>query len=266
MEFNYREPVTKNLFNYGLFMGARERCAELGYALEEFMLADVGMSLKRLSSVLYARNIQGVFMGPQQRKISHISTRNFAWERFSTLTFGFSQVSPAIDMVIDAQYRSARLAVRKLRALGYKRIGVLVDNGMNNRTDGNFLAGYVSESLRFAPSMPIPPLICYGKNWEPECREWLRRYKPDAVYDPVCVLTRTLPPDEWCAYGVAIDGVNPLEPPLAGVVKDEHLLGRVGVDELVSMIRSDRRGIPANPRRILIEGYWKDGRSAPRVN
>jgi len=261
-----REPVAGNSFNHAIFQGAKERCDELGYSLEEFMLADVGMNMKRLSKVLYSRNIQGVIMGPQNRKISHINAQSFAWDQFSVITFGFSLVSPQLDMVIDAQYRSGRIAVRKLRSLGYRHIGFVIDSGMNNRTDGNFLAGYVSEQMRFPSSNLIPPLICYSKNSEQECREWLRRYQPDAVFDPVCHLLQILGRENPQPFAIAVHGLSPDgDRKIAGIVHNVHLIGRVGVDEVVSMIQTNRRGIPDNPRRILIEGSWQDGESAPRV-
>ncbi len=261
-------PLKEDGFNYALFKGAETRCKELGYAIEEFRMVDLGMSFKRLSDVLYSRNIQGVLFGTQARGLGHISMKSFAWDRFSVISFGFSLVSPKLDVVIDAQYRAGRLIVRKLKSLGYRRIGFVAEEEFNERTDCNFLAGYLAEQIRLPAVNRVPPLLLGEDVGDPkerykkECREWFFQHQPDGVFDTNGHLYRSLTPEELAHCGIAM---HFCDEGIAGVKRDDHLIGRAGVNEVVNMINTNVRGIPEIPRRILIEGKWINGKSAPRI-
>lgn len=254
---------------YPYFIGAKERAQQLGYSLEVFRLADLDMRFDRLSNVLYARNIRGVLFAPLPRSVAHISALNFKWERFSSIAFGFSLARPKLHVICHAQYRSARLAARKLRSLGYHRIGFAFHDNFVERTDGNFLAGYLFEQTHWPLKNRIPPLILKqertpGRNNQ-LCREWFDQYKPDAIFSPECWRFRQLlSPEELRHCGLAHPDLGE-EPEWAGIVQNNRMIGAQAVDEVVAMMHTDQRGVPASPKNILISGYWQDGPSAPRV-
>ena len=261
-------PIEKSPIGYiyEMYQGAKQRCRELGYTLEEFMFKDMDMNFGRLSEVLYARGIQGVLFAPHVRTMAHIGTKRFAWSEFSSIAFGFSLARPKLDVVIDAQYRNGRLAARKMKALGYRCIGAVASDSVNERTDGNFMAGYLYEQIKMPSKDRIPPFI-YKNGNEEEGREWYLQYKPDAIIDMGREVHRFLTPDEIKKIGYASPGISDHEKgKLAGVYQNMPLVGRVGVNELVALIHTNRRGIPEIPLRILVEGEWVDGSSAPRVN
>ena len=151
---NYRTNPDQLKLRFGnYYLGAQERCAELGYKLEEFRLADLNMSFARLSKVLRTRNIQGLFFPPQGQQ-RHIPRSSFDWENFSLIAFGYSLMRPHLDLVTNAQFRTARQAMRKLRSLGYRRIAYVAESEFDERTEQNFLAGYLIEQRRFARARP----------------------------------------------------------------------------------------------------------------
>lgn len=248
--------------------GAQERCTELGYQLEEFRLADLNMSFGRLSKILYSRNIQGLILPPQEQHQAHISNLSFDWDRFSAIALGFTLARPQLHVVTNAQYRSARLAVRKLRSLGYRRIGCIIDEALNIRTDSNFLAGFLVEQDRFASDDRIPIFrMLNGPVPLSECRKWYDLHRPDAIFDlsnSADYSQRLLQSYSHIKFGIATVH-RELLPELAGIRQNSRLIGQVAVDEVVAMILSNKRGIPEIPKRILIEGSWEDGPSAPRI-
>lgn len=266
---DFQDDPTPMTFNRLLFQGAKKRAGELGYELEMFSPAKMGIGFSRLSKILYARNIQGVLLGPQARKIAHINLKSFAWDQFSCIAYGFSLISPKLDVVIDAQSRSARLAVRKLKALGYRHIGYVSSLEMDERTDGNFLAGYLSEQRRLPKKNQIPPLMVHhdqNSARKQQCRKWYLRYKPDAVLDTDYIFAYdVLTPEELRRCAIATIGLPWNRDFFAGIDQKVPLIGHVGVDEVVALIQTNRRGIPMVPRRILVEGCWVDGPSAPRI-
>jgi DNA-binding LacI/PurR family transcriptional regulator len=252
------------------FLGAQERCAELGYQLEEFRMLDLEMNFKRLSKVLRARNIQGLLFPPQEAQ-RHISMANFEWENFSLIAFGFSLMRPKLDVVTNAQFRSTRLAVRKLRSLGYRRIGFVIESRMNERSDQNFLAGFLIEQRRFLRSECVPVHLLFAKKKTARQEgfpEWFARRKPDVILSVSGVIPdyyRAMSDAERKRCGLALMDVPDSNTDLSGINQNNLIIGRVAVDTLVAKIHANERGIPGTPRRILIEGRWVAGNTAPRI-
>lgn len=240
---------------------ARQRCEELGYRLEEFSLAN--LSTSRLSSILRARNIQGLLIAPYSRNRGHL---NFDWEHFSAVTFGFSLSRPRLHLVTNAQYSSARLAVRSLRKYGYRRIGLLTSHVSDERTDQNFTSGYFTEQRRLPPKSQVPPLILDdSKSWEEHkiaVRRWYKKHHPDVIlslYDSAPLFMQELQiPYTECGLALLAMSSKTM-PGCAGVDQNDRIIGRSAVDFVVGMIHRNERGIPETPLRILVEGKWVHG-------
>jgi DNA-binding LacI/PurR family transcriptional regulator len=249
--------------------GAQDRCQELGYKLEEFPLVEFDMSFRQLSKVLYSRNIQGVIFFPQERHQAHISPLSFAWDRFSAVAVGFSLARPQLHTIVPAQFRSARLAVRKLKALGYRRIGCINTEALNKRADSNFLGGYLVEQYRLPAKSRIPSfMMSNARDNMAECRKWFKTYKPDAILDftDYAKYSKQLAKDiRGARFAYASLDVYDETTDLAGINQNCRRVGSAALDEVVNLILSNKRGIPDIPKRVLIEGSWVDGKTAPRI-
>lgn len=251
--------------------GAQERCIELGYQLEEFRMSQLEMNFNRLSKVLRARNITGLLFPPQDSS-RHITLTGFDWENYAVIAFGYSLLRPRLDIVTNAQFRSTRLAIRKLRSLGYRRIGFVTEKVFREKTDQNFLAGYLIEQLRLPASGRVPVFFIprktdaeRGKHFQ----KWFLQYKPDAVifvgwHGPQWL--EAMPLSERKGCGMALLDIPESETKYAGVNQNNRIIGRTAVDMLIAKIHANDRGIPATPRHILIEGRWMNGKTAPRIN
>ena len=252
----------------GYWSGARERCEELGYKLEIFPIATMGVSIERLFGILRARNIQGLLLAPQSRSRAHLHSD---WENFSVVTFGFSLARPRFHLVTDAQFRCAVMAVRKLRSLGYRRIGCVLEHPFDERTDHNFSGGYLSELRRFPKSQQIPFLPISG--WTApkafaQFEAWHKRYRPEAIITVPGVVQhwmKELGHEVGTDYALAGLTAVDKRPEFAGIYQNGPMIGRTAVDILVGMIHRNERGVPEFPMRILIEGSWVDGKSVHRL-
>jgi LacI family repressor for deo operon, udp, cdd, tsx, nupC, and nupG len=257
------EPEFKHYWN-----GARERCEELGYKLEIFPIETMGISVERLSGILRARNIQGLLLAPQSRSRAHLHSD---WENFSVVTFGFSLARPRFHLVTDAQFRASVMAVRKLRSLGYRRIGCVLEHPFDERTDHNFSGGYLSEQRRFPKNQQSPFLPISG--WSapkafPQFEAWHKRYRPEAIITvPYMVQQWMKKLGQDVGHDYALAGLTVLDKrsEFAGIYQNGPMIGRTAVDILVGMIHRDERGVPEFPMRILIEGSWVDGHSVRRL-
>lgn len=251
--------------NLGYKDGAMARCAELGYVLEEFRVAD--MPLPRISRVLRARNITGILLPPQPGRLTHI---NFDWENFSAISFGYSLARPRLHVVTNAQYRSVHIAIRAMRARGYRRIGFATVQATDVRTDRNFSSGYLAEQRRYNEKYSVPMFIyddvadARRKHFVKDFGLWYKAHKPDAVLSLDGEISGALAElgikAETCGHASLMTSPTG---DLAGVYQNGPMIGRTAVDFLVGMIHRNERGIPSVPLYILVDSTWRDAPSLP---
>jgi len=261
-------PVPSELY-WGGFVedyrkGARARCEELGYKLEEFNLSEI--DIPRLSKILYARRIQGLLFPPQPE--SHPSL-GLDWKNFSAVAFGYSLREPSLHLVTNAQYRASRMSVRIMREHGYRRIGFVISKFTNERTDRNFAAGFLAEQMQFTGANKIPILIIDEGNFNEErkhFKKWYKRYRPDAIL-ALYGETSHLFKEEGIHYSdcglllLALDVSR--DKTIARIDQNDVLIGRTAVDYVAGMIQRNERGVPNTPLRILVESVWTPGISLP---
>ena len=102
----------------------------------------------------------------------------------------------------------------------------------------------------------------------PECRKWYRAHKPDAILDfseRASYSLQLLGSAPNRKLGIASIDVQDEPSELAGINQNSRLVGCAAVDEVVGLILANKRGIPDIPKRVLIEGSWVNGLSAPRI-
>jgi DNA-binding LacI/PurR family transcriptional regulator len=247
------------------YNGCQARAATHGYRVEIFDLAADGMSPAQLSRIFQARNIGGILLCPQPRPNMAVE---FPFDRFAAVAFGYSLVSPQLDIAAPMQFRAARETMRRLYLLGYRKVGYVHSSVTDARADHNFLAGYLVERHLHGRGVLIPPLD-EDKLGAPAFRKWFKKYRPDAV---VTGGARLLGIIAQAGYRVPEDiGVAcpslPLSPnPLSGVREDSFHIGESAVDFLVSMLHKGMRGVPAKPRSILVPGVWTPGTTLTQPN
>lgn len=258
-ERSVREP-------FGYRAGAEARATELGYKIDVFFPTRSQDSLRQLSRVLQARNIQGVLLPPLPRP----DALAFDFAPFSAVTFGFSITSPRLHIVTNHQAYSSILALRELRVRGFRRIGFLISRDLDERSRRSFLSGFLSEQITLPNIEQIPSQVLPDTRLTQESidklRPWFRRYRPDALISHYAEL-----PDLLAENGLRVPqdialarlsvGSDPsmIYNRSAGIDQNEHEIGRTAVDTLASMLYHNERGVPAVPRTILIDGFWREG-------
>jgi len=255
---------------FGLYAeGARWRAASLGYQIEDFCLDGQNMTPARMSEILRARGVQGILVSPLSMGNSRLAMR---WEWFSAVTFGFSLVEPRLHLVSSTQYSLGMRGTRKLQALGYQRIGFFAPEIFDLRTDRNFTAGFHSASLDVPRPRRIPTLRVMDADSSDEVsrkiRRWVEHWRVDAVLCPSSIQYRLIDagyriPDD---FAIALLGELAGHPAYAGMDEQGFRTGVAAVDTIVGMIHRGERGVPELPYRLLIEGRWVDGASAPPVS
>ena len=246
------------------FLGARRRAQELGYGIEEFWIYEPGMTAARFSQIMTSRSIQGLLFPPLPMGVA---MPELDWERFSVVAFGFSH-SSRFHIVTNAQNRSARLATEQLIQRGYRRIGSFAHMSTSLGNTYNFFSGIWVECF----AQGLKPLLLEIPEKEdrlevnPRVLKWIREEKPDAILtqDPKIFdfLARNgirVPQD----IAVAMLNRNPDDPPRAGIDQNPLEIGATAVNQLAGMLQRNEWGVPKTPLRILVDGFWIDGPTAP---
>lgn len=235
---------------------ARARAEFHGYRVEVLDLQEMGITWLRAASIAKSRGIDGILLCPQP--YPDINLTEFPWQDFAAITFGYSITNPKLNSVAPAQYRACFSVMKELFARGYQRIGFSLERGHDQRTDHNYLAGYLAarELHSFAERIPI----CLDGDIGP----WIKRHRLDAIVtgevdflEELDALGISAPDD----LGVACPLLASPHGPMSGIWEDNHQIGRAAVDFLVSLLHQSERGVPSHPQRLLVEGVWVPGRT-----
>ncbi len=242
--------------------GARKRAAELGYKLEDFWLREPGMTGRRASDILCARNIRGLLLPPQPRYQTRVDLQ---WARFAAVTFGYTLAAPRLHLVSNNTFLSMQTAVARARELGYRRLGLIISPAANHRVQRMWRAGFVEQQQDWPARERLP--VCLYENVDSSILRWMDRHRPDAVvcHEPgvLALLKKNgyrIPRD----VGYLTQSIGDYPAEVSGVDENALEVGVAAVDLVVSMIHRSEWGIPAIPRRILSEGTWHAGRTLPR--
>ncbi|HEX4084782.1 MAG TPA: LacI family DNA-binding transcriptional regulator [Chthoniobacteraceae bacterium] len=240
------------------FHGATARADAHGYRMEEFWLRERGMTMHRLSDILYARGIRGLVIGPMESSHAHL---NLDWSQFSSSAICFSLLKPELPRATNDQYNSMLLALRELRKRGYKRIGMVMTYGDNARVRYLWSAAFLFHHWRYhraeAPHIYLPAV------WNDDAAlKWIRRNRLEAI-----VTTQTHYYGYLIGRGIDIPGElgilnldwTKLHAPMSGIDQETEQVGSAAVDLAVNQLNNNESGIPRHPKTVLLAGSWVPG-------
>lgn len=246
------------------FDGASARARQAGYHLEVMWLREPGMTAKKMRSILINRGVEGVLIAPLPEGRRHIS---LDMSNFAGATMGYSLVRPKLHRAVHRHIESLRLAVQKLRHLGYRRIALAVYETQDRRNDFNWSTAYAGYQITLPAKERIPIFYLEGDD-DAKFSKWLKAGKPDVILsgnigilDKITTAGLSVPDD----VGVAILDHSSSDRGAAGIDQQPELVGAAAVDMIVAQINRNERGIPSSPRQISTEGLWIPGRSVRRV-
>jgi DNA-binding LacI/PurR family transcriptional regulator len=244
---------------------AIREAARQGYRLEEFWLHAPDMTVARLSGILEARGIRGIVILPLPAKCGPL---DFNWSAFVAVTTCYSAYRFGLNLVTTNRQHYLELALEQLRLLGYRRIGLAIDEDTDNRSHHQTLAHYLWDQSLQPRQARVPPLVVPEINGD-ILNRWLQSEKPDAVVSTrnhVYGLIRGL---DWkipAQIGFASLAASARDVPnLAGVNERPADVGVSTIDLLVAQLQREEFGLPVTRRLLLVEGSWIPGRTVRAV-
>lgn len=241
--------------------GAVARAGELGFKVEQFWPFLGDMTPARTSDILRARGIEGALILPLPRA----GSLEMDLSPFAIAAIGYTLEGPAIHRATTAHYEAMISTVRHVEEAGYRRIGLVLDRNVHNRTERKWLAAfcaYRSDST----SAGEPPLVLLTEHTAgPEAfTAWLKKNRPDAV------IAANVPVRDWLAaagkrltakLGVAILGERFQHHSLAGIDEHSERVGAAAIEIIVAQLHRNERGLPAFPQDVHIAGEWRAAES-----
>ena len=259
------------------FAGASRRAFELGYDLEHFWLGEPGLSHHRLSDVLHSRGIAGVIIAAHRRPFD--TPLRVDWSKFSAVTIDAFPQERTLHSVSNDRFAAMRLAMRHVKAAGYRRVGLALPAQWDASADLAWSAGFLVEQRSVPLADQVPPFIF--PEAEPDStktqvdllasraafEDWWDRFRPDAL-----ISTEAFVKPHLDAMGVSIPrdlafadlSVQHSDGALAGVRQNRHRVGEVAIEILARQLQQNVFGIPEFPTSTLVENTWLDGASLPQ--
>jgi LacI family transcriptional regulator len=239
------------------YEGATEHAREMGFKVEAFDITAPNLRSERMRQMLQARNVQGVILAPLPKPGPYPLDLG---QDFSMVAIGYSVHGAALHRVCPHQQRGMRLQLRELAALGYRRVGLIISENGNERTEQNFLGAYLGLQATQPRAQRVEPLIV-GAFTPRAIERWIAQQKPDCLiaereaYEVLTALDYRFPADlgfSLITGNIGLPGVSCIREPW-------RVLGEAAVDVVLGLIRQRERGPARHPRYALVEGTWYAG-------
>jgi LacI family transcriptional regulator len=250
-------------------LGCRRRAETLGYRFDEFWLHDPALDGRRLRKILLARNIRGVIVVGLMNENRLPKRFQTIWESFPCVVTGVRTRQPALSFACVDHHMLVLQAFERLRLLGYRRPGLVLDPVIDHLVEGRFSSGYFIAQQAVSAADRIKPFyeLARARQNLAVFRQWLQADKPDVILtlyneaaDWLKKLGLKIPKD----VGVVQMEWRPGAPDWAGMNQHNDVVGEAAVEMLVSMIHRNEAGVPAFPRATLIDSSWVKGRTVRR--
>lgn len=240
-----------------LFLGAKKRSEQLGYSLDPVWAGEPGMTPQRLHHILQARGIQGILLAP---RAGHTPDIALPWEHYALVALGFSHSGLHIHQAGTYFHHVIPIAFRKLVELGYQRIGVATSRHSNQRFDYAWDTGIAAIRDQFPRKRPS---VLRAESLTPDqLSRWLHKERVDAVInagagDVRAMLKRAgIDVPGQVGYVSLLDGDDS-----ASVMRDWQGIGTAAIELIDYQLMRNERGLPTQPRCVLIEGKWRTGKT-----
>lgn len=242
--------------------GAIGRATARGYRGQEFWLYEPGMTGERFSNMLHTRGIQGLLISPAA---DGASPPQINWPRFASVGISVPHPSLNLTTVCNDHYFSSLQAVRECYRRGYRRAGLVMLRGHNERFQGRWTAGYLIARTFLPELAEIPPLLI--EDWKDTARilKWIKRERIDVILcagmenlETIIEQSKLRVPDD---IGLAALSVPAPGHAHSGVYQNGQLIGENAMDLLISMVERNERGLPVQAVTMMVEGCWNEGRT-----
>ena len=245
-------------FHSELVNGGRQRAAELGFKLEAFVVDRAVLTVQRLDTILQSRGIHGVLVLPSW---DAPDWTGLDWSRYAGVYTDYLIDRPALHCVCCNHYRSIMALLTRLVERGYRRPGLYVERGRDERTQHRYSAGLRAFQETHPEFEPVPVLSLESHS-AAAFQKWFRRHNPDVV------LSHFTEVIDWMGlcgarvpetHGFVSLNLIYKTRPCAGLDQQPAELGARAVELLIAQLQRNELGVPSWPMTTTIPARWVEG-------
>lgn len=251
------------------YQGAVKQAAMQGFETELFRFDAMNAKPAHHARILQARGIQGVLFLPifQSPVRLELDVQSLA-----VCCVGYPIVQPDLNRVAHHHFRSFNLAWKQAHALGYRRIGLVLDEVVDARVYHQWMAAYLLHREEQPRSVRIPPFLYRSYEFAASCGaflRWIRRERPEVI-----IITDDAP-QAWEAIlkagwrvpaDIGLLALRTPGPEISGINQQETRIGAVGMSNVISQLYRNEFGVPPEPAFTLVAGRWEPGGTVRRIS
>lgn len=251
-----REP--HGLFHLELVRGARTRALALGFKLEQFVVGRAGLTMPRLDMILHARGIHGIVLLPTWFPPDY---SQLDWSDYAGVYTDYNIQHPALHCVCCNHYRSMMEVLEQLAARGYRRPGLFLEAGRNERLQHRWGAAFLAFQHTH-PGIEIVPLKLASSVSAAEFIPWFKQHRPDVV---ISHFTTPLDWMESCGarvparHGYVCLNLLFKQRLSAGLDQQPRQLGTRATELVIAQLQRNERGLPEWPTVTTTPARWVEG-------
>lgn len=254
-----------NSFHAELVAGARRGAEALGFKMDRLGAEAGSMPRERLRKIVKARGVRGVLVLPMMEP-------DFAGLDFEGAAVIYSDLSSgrgAPHSICADHYGAMMLAMEKVRALGYRRPGLVLQDAHDRRLLHRWEAGHAmfrahqgrERGMRCPPACVLPYLRGEGFDAR-RFLEWFAKCGCDVIishHPRVKTLMEEAGARVPETHGFCALNVINCAYPCAGLDLRPGLLGERAVELLVGQVLRNETGLPERPLTTTMPVDWVDG-------
>lgn len=257
------EPRTKShAYERSLLEGARSKAIALGYNLEVLTWDPKNVPSSRFREILYARGIQGVFIGPGPRPNSEVPLDlNYA----TAISFGYTTTEPETHRIIPDLLRALYDFGSTAMERQYQTLIFAIDRISDDRACNRWTSG--AATLKEIHGTEKVILIRDDfQNLTDRLVSAIRESPSPAIFGPPSLAPRLK------SAGIAIPKEcgfvsNDMDHQgLTAIIQPYRSIGEMGISQLATMVERAEWGIPEFPVKRVVKCGWFEGASLPNLS
>ena len=221
------------------------------------------MTAARIVQILRARGVEGVLF-PAHRSFD-FSLLNQGWSDFAMVGINDHRLGEWIDLVCADHHRNLEVALRRLRHLGFERIGLVLTSQFDAASNGLAHGAFLRHQAELAPEERVP--VCFTEETKDEegggFSDWLEEHRPDAVICRNSALAALAQKARCSAVAVQLHGTS--EAFSAGIDPCGAEIAMAAVECVMEKMRRFEKGLRDSTRVHLIKGAWQERGLSRRV-
>ncbi|CAN5745140.1 hypothetical protein BH09VER1_BH09VER1_11260 [soil metagenome] len=233
-----------NAYSNIVRQGAQGEAERLGYALKSHRLQPAPAFQRRLARTLFHQGVRGLLFGPSDTPWTFAG---WEWDSFATVSLGALSHKPVMNAVSMDYFEGAGRAFDHLWNEGCRRIGLIIDSSLENRTGHRWIGGYLAKSSE-------PALICQQTNLSAHgVRRWIKEHRVDGI---VTIHHRVWEATRSCGVKYAFLNEFECPPGVPHLICETKRIGVEGVRLIHHQILNHDFGLPAQTRTVSLQATF----------